>query len=192
MSYPYVILAPSYLSSAKAELCLSELRPTKVRTEALICINVFLDELLWLVLSSARAFNTERLKIGLLKALPTSLGKEALLEAEVELRAYWEKSGHAVLKAIEATPAPSSSEFPLQAAFEVSQFQSSCPPLAPWADTLQLLRHKCEAYSTLGELDEDPEVEARLQARMAQASPNVPPNISAVAPAALYLTAVIE
>jgi len=124
MSYPYVILAPSYLSSAKAELCLSELRPTKVRTEALICINVFLDELLWLVLSSARSFSTERLKIGLLKALPTTLGKEALLEAEVELRAHWEKSGHALLKAIEAAPVPSSSEFPLQTAFEVCRFDS--------------------------------------------------------------------
>lgn len=124
MSYPYVIIAPSYLSSAKAELCLSELRPTKVRTEALICINVFLDELLWLVLSSARSFSTERLKIGLLKALPTTLGKEALLEAEVELRAHWEKSGHALLKAIEAAPVPSSSEFPLQAAFEVCRFDS--------------------------------------------------------------------
>lgn len=131
MSYPYVTVAPSYLSSAKAELCLSELRPTKVRTEALICVNVFLDELLWLVLSSARSFNTERLKIGLLKALPTTLGKEALLEAEVELRAYWEKSGHAVLKAIEATPAPSSSEFPLQAAFEVCHPNPPALPLTP-------------------------------------------------------------
>jgi hypothetical protein len=125
MSYPYlslVIAAPSYLSSAKAELCLSELRPTKIRTEALICINVFLDELMWLVLSSARSFNTDGLKIGLLKALPTTLGKEALLEAEVELRAYWEKTGYAVLKAIEAAPVPSSSEFPLLAAFEVRRF----------------------------------------------------------------------
>ena len=124
MSYPYILLfaAPSYLSSPKAELCLSELRPTKIRTEALICINVFLDELLWLVLSSARSFNTERLRIGLLKALPTTLGKEALLEAEVELRAYWDKTGHTLLKAIEVTPAPSSSEFPLQAAFEVRRF----------------------------------------------------------------------
>src|SRR5258706_10778713 len=104
MSYPYVIIAPSYLSSAKAELCVSELRPTKVRTETLICINVFLDELLWLVLSSAPSFSTERLKIGLLKALPTTLGKEALLEAEVQLPAHWGKTGHALLKAIEAAP----------------------------------------------------------------------------------------
>jgi hypothetical protein len=192
--YPYHFLdiaAPSYLSSAKAELCLSELRPTNIRTEALICINVFLDELLWLVLSSSRSFNTERLKIGLLKALPTTLGKEALLEAEVELRVYWEKTGHAALKHIEAAPTLSSSEFPLQAAFEVGRFLPSSSPAAG-SRSLKLLRHKCELYSSLGELNEDPEVEARLQARMVQAAPGVSPNINAVAPAALYLTAVIE
>lgn len=85
-------------------------------------MNVFLDELLWLVLSSARSFSTDRLKTGLNKALPTALGKEALLEAEVELRAYWEKAGAALYKAIEATPVPPPSEFPLQAAFEVPTF----------------------------------------------------------------------
>jgi hypothetical protein len=120
MLAPPVSIAPSYLSQSKAEAVLSEVRPTKVRTEALICINVFLDELLWLVLSTARSFSTDRLKIGLLKVLPTTLGKDALLEAEVELKAYWEKTGHNVQKALESAPSTSPSEFPLQAAFEVS------------------------------------------------------------------------
>ncbi|KIM20650.1 hypothetical protein M408DRAFT_129207 [Serendipita vermifera MAFF 305830] len=164
--------APSYLSQSKAEAILSEVRPTKVKTDTLICVNVFLDELLWLVLSTARSFSTDRLKIGLLKTLPTTLGKEALLEAEVELRAYWEKTGPNALRALENSPSSSPTEFPLQAAFE-------------------LLRHKCEAYSTLGEMDEDADVEARMQARMLQATTN-PPNTNAVAPAALYLTAVLE
>ncbi|KAG8829110.1 hypothetical protein FRC17_007126 [Serendipita sp. 399] len=164
--------APSYLSQSKAETILSEVRPTKLRTETLICVNVFLDELLWLVLSTARSFSTDRLKIGLLKVLPTTLGKDALLEAELELKAYWEKTGLHILKALENAPTPSTTDFPLQAAFE-------------------LLRHKCEAYSTLGDLDEDADVEARLQGRMVQAASN-PPNSNAVAPAALYLTAVLE
>lgn len=111
--------APSYLSQSKAEAILSEVRPTKVKTDTLICVNVFLDELLWLVLSTARSFSTDRLKIGLLKTLPTSLGKDALLEAEVELKAYWEKTGINALRALENSPSPSPSEFPLQAAFEV-------------------------------------------------------------------------
>ena len=111
--------APSYLSQSKAEGVLSEVRPTKLRTETLICINVFLDELLWLVLSTARSFSTDRIKVSLIKVLPTQLGKDALLEAEVELKAYWEKTGLHVLKALESAPSPSTTEFPLQAAFEV-------------------------------------------------------------------------
>jgi len=48
--------------------------------------------------------------------LPTSLGKEALLEAEVELRAYWERT---------AAKGPLEDDvrtFSLQWAFEVRQF----------------------------------------------------------------------
>lgn len=167
------------------------MRPTKIRTETLICLNVFLDELLWLVLSTARSFSTERLKIGLVKVLPTTLGKEALLEAEVELKAYWEKTGIHVLRALQAGPSPSPSEFPLQAAFEVSIPAIGYPIHQGLPNVLQLLRHKCEAYSTLGDLDEDADVEARMQARMVQATTN-PPNTNAVPPAALYLTAVLE
>jgi hypothetical protein len=40
-------------------------------------------------------------------------------------------------------------------------------------------------------MDEDADVEARMQTRMMQAASN-PPNANAVAPAALYLTAVLE
>ena len=168
---------------------MSEVRPTNIKTDTLICVNVFLDELLWLVLSTARSFSTDRLKIGLLKTLSTSLGKDALLEAEVELKTYWEKTGINALRALENSPSPSPLEFPLQAAFEVSsvkitEVRHSCR-------SFQLLRHKCEAYSTLGEMDEDADVEARMQTRMMQAASN-PPNANAVAPAALYLTAVLE
>jgi hypothetical protein len=117
--------APSYLSQSKAEAILSEVRPTNIKTDTLICVNVFLDELLWLVLSTARSFSTDRLKIGLLKTLSTSLGKDALLEAEVELKTYWEKTGINALRALENSPSPSPIEFPLQAAFEVSPVKIS-------------------------------------------------------------------
>ena len=109
--------APTFLSARSADVILSEIRPTKLNSEAWRSINVLLDELLWLILSAARSFSTESIKSGLLKVLPTPLGKEALLEAEVELRAYWERT---------ATSTPSRSymenvlEFPLQPAYEVS------------------------------------------------------------------------
>ena len=59
-------------------------------------------------------------------------------------------------------------------------------------DRLQLLRLKCEAYTTMNDLDEDEESERRLADRMASAGGAVPPHKSLVAPAALYLTAILE
>jgi len=56
----------------------------------------------------------------------------------------------------------------------------------------QLLRLKCEAYSTLNETDEDPEAESRLQNRMSQGGGLSPPKPTLVAPASLYLTAILE
>lgn len=115
-SSPVWFAAPTFLSARSADVILSEIRPTKLNPEAWRSINVLLDEMLWLILSTARSFSTDTIKAGLLKVLPTTLGKEALLEAEVELRAYWERT---------ATSTPSHSyidnvhEFPLQPAYEV-------------------------------------------------------------------------
>ena len=76
------------------------------------------DELLLLILNAGRCISTEKLKAGLLKVLPTPLGKDALLEAEVELRAYRERTAPNA----PITPPPEAvnpKDFPLQAAFEV-------------------------------------------------------------------------
>jgi hypothetical protein len=81
-----------YISSHSADVILSEIRPIKLHVEALRSINVLLDEFLYSVLNAARSLSTDKLRAGLLKVLPTSLGKDALLEAEVELRAYWDRT----------------------------------------------------------------------------------------------------
>lgn len=56
----------------------------------------------------------------------------------------------------------------------------------------QLLRLKCEAYSTLNESDEDATAVARLQEKMTQLGGTTPPVPALVAPASLYLTAILE
>lgn len=104
------------MSARSADEILSAIRPTKIKAESLRSLNILLDELLWLILHSARSLATNRLKAGLLQILPSSLGKDAILEAEVELRGYKQR-----------TPGGNGDEygtkqadFPLQPTFEVS------------------------------------------------------------------------
>lgn len=106
----HISLGPNYISSHSADVILSDVRPIKLKLEALRSVNVLLDEFLYKILSTAGSLATDRLKNGLGKVLPTSLGKAAVLEAEVELKAYWERN----------TPhTPNKQEFDLQWSFEV-------------------------------------------------------------------------
>jgi len=157
---------PSYISSHSADVILSDIRPTKLKPDALRAINILLDEFLYKILSVSGSLATDKLRASLLGSLPTNLGKEALLEAEVELRAYWERTES------RAPLEDDSRTFHLQWAFE-------------------LLRLKCEAYSTLNEEDEDPNLEGRVSEKLSKAHPH-PLKVGLVDPAALYLTAILE
>jgi hypothetical protein len=95
---------------------LSDIRPIKLKVEALRSVNAFLDELLWTILSNSRSLATDRIKATLLKIIPTTLGKEALLEAEVELKAYWERTSS---RRNPNTATAEGEDFPLQWSFEV-------------------------------------------------------------------------
>jgi hypothetical protein len=180
---------PLYISSHSADVILSDIRPVKLDLDALGYLNTILDEILASVVLSANSLSTDKLKAGLLRVLPTPLGKEALLEAELELRAYWERT--------KALPSPASANghsnerFNVQWAVEVRRCQTLpvalrihriCPP--------QLMRLKCEAYSTLNDSDEDAQAERRLHDRMG--SPDLGCSPALVAPAALYMTAILE
>jgi hypothetical protein len=117
MNY-FTILAPSYISSQSANVILSDVRPFKLQSEALHAINVFLDEFLYSILDKSGSLSTDKLRASLLNLLPTSLGKEALLEAEVELRAYWDRTtgeGEPILDSED-----DSTTFHLEWVFEVS------------------------------------------------------------------------
>ncbi|PFH49260.1 hypothetical protein AMATHDRAFT_5074 [Amanita thiersii Skay4041] len=159
---------PSYVSSHSADVILSDIRPIRLNLEALLCINVLLDEFLYNILKNASSLSTDKLRTSLLGLLPTNLGKEALLEAEVELRAYYERMGAGAISPLD----DDSKLFNLQYAFE-------------------LLRLKCEAYSTLNDSDEDSAAETRLMDRM-RGIGAVPFKPTRIAPAALYLTAIVE
>jgi len=161
----------NYLSQRSADVILSEIRPTKLAPEAVRSINVFLDELLWSILSSARSFSTDRLKSALGKILPSSLGKDAVLEAEMELKSYLERT--ASTNGATKPYTENVQDFPLHAAFE-------------------LLRLKCEAYSTLNDSDEDTDAENRWQTKIIDQAGFPTHNTHYMASCALYVTAIIE
>ncbi|KAI0030527.1 hypothetical protein K488DRAFT_16885, partial [Vararia minispora EC-137] len=157
-----------YISSHSADVILSDIRPVKLELDALGSLNTILDEILAKVILSAHSLSTDKLKSGLLRVLPTPLGKEALLEAELELRAYWERT---------KASSPVSANGHSDNRFNVQ-----------WA--VELVRLKCEAYSTLNDSDEDSQAERRLNDRLG--SPELGCSPTLVAPAALYMTAILE
>lgn len=117
MAVVIIAIGPSFISSHSADVILSEVRPIKLKIEALRSINVLLDEFLYNILSTACSLSTDKLRASLLSLLPTTLGKEALLEAEVELRAYWGRIGPQ--DAIVASPEDSAKTFHLQWVYKV-------------------------------------------------------------------------
>jgi hypothetical protein len=179
--------APTFISSRSADVILSDIRPTKLTPDALNSVNSLLDELLYTILNAARAFNPSRLRTAMHKVLPTALGKEAILEAEMELRAYYQRTGT-------AAGSGSSGEdgaFNVQWACEVRVVVNVSHLPDPQLCCMQLLRLKCEAYSTLSDTDENSDSEIRLKERM-DADGVPPPKQEVLAPASLYLTAIIE
>ncbi|KAF8272472.1 hypothetical protein EI94DRAFT_1783555 [Lactarius quietus] len=159
-----------YISAHSAEVILSDFRPLKLQSDALQFLNLLLDDILANILTSARSILTDRLKSGLLKTLPTTTGKDALLEAEMELHAYWQRP-NAIKPSAAQTPS--------------SEHSFSVPLM------IELMRLKCEAYSTLNDSDEDAQAENKIQERL-QSQGVEPPKSIVVAPAALYLTAILE
>lgn len=159
-----------YISPHSAEAILSDFRPLKLQTDALTFLNLFLDDILANIIASARSLLTDRLKTGLLKSVPTTIGKDALLEAEMELRAYWQRPN---------AVKPSASQV------SASEHNFFLPSM------IELMRLKCEAYSTLNDLDEDAQAENGIQERLRSQGID-PPKSIIVAPAALYLTAILE
>ncbi|KIL70383.1 hypothetical protein M378DRAFT_7248 [Amanita muscaria Koide BX008] len=165
----FAFTGPSYLCSESAEVILSEVRKTRLRLDVLKALNTLLDEFLFNIIKNASSLSTDKLRASLLGVLPTSLGKEALLEAEVELRAYYEQMGTDAVSPFD----DDSKAFNLHHAFE-------------------LLRLKCAAYSTLNDSDEDPKAEARVMEKMRDGAGVLPFSSARIAPASMYLTAIVE
>ncbi|CAG8823633.1 9213_t:CDS:1, partial [Dentiscutata erythropus] len=142
---------------------IADVAPYRISSEALFAINTFLDEFLYCLIDSARSLDLVRIKLAIGQVLPTSLGKNAVQEAELELKTYWESgnSDHTQERTIEINP------FPLQKVFE--QF-----------------RIKCQYFSTLGERASDDRGRNLVPDLYGAEGIHIAPSL------AIYLTAVLE
>ncbi|KAL7316281.1 hypothetical protein PS15m_005398 [Mucor circinelloides] len=75
-----------YVCQRAAQAIIAEIGPLRVSSDALQAINVFLDEFLAILVITAASLDLVLLKAAVVQLLPYSLGKNALVEAEIELK----------------------------------------------------------------------------------------------------------
>ncbi|CAG8597929.1 4093_t:CDS:2 [Ambispora leptoticha] len=152
-----------YISQRAANSIIAGVAPYRISSEALQAINNFLDEFLYYLIDAAHSLDLVRIKTAISTVLPTSVGKNAVSEAELELKTYVESgnSDNTKERTIEITP------FPLQKVFE--QF-----------------RIKCQYYSTLGDREGDDTENAVPDLCPSSDGIHIAPSL------AIYLTAVLE
>ncbi|KAK0545791.1 hypothetical protein OC846_005261 [Tilletia horrida] len=166
--------APTFISARAANSLLSENRPTRIQSEALHFLNRLLDELLLLILHSARSLATNRIKTdGVLRVLNNNLlAKNAVLEAELELRTYLDG------KRAEGAKVP----LGLQATSRLDGTDSF-----PVASAYNLLRNRCEVYSTLNDHEDDTAAgDQHIMSAEGRPVATLTPGV------AIYVTAVLE
>ncbi|CAG8526783.1 3951_t:CDS:2, partial [Acaulospora morrowiae] len=152
-----------YISQRAANSIIVDVAPYRISSEALLAINIFLDEFLYFLVDSARSLDLVRIKQAISQVLPTNLGKNAVQEAELELKTYVESGNYdnTQERTIEINP------FPLQKVFE--QF-----------------RVKCRFFSTLGEHGFDGRDPNSIPDLYGADGIHIAPSL------AIYLTAVLE
>ncbi|KAI8374453.1 uncharacterized protein BYT42DRAFT_405053 [Radiomyces spectabilis] len=151
-----------YICQRAANAIIAELGPYRVSTDALQTINQFLDEFLVLLLTSSLSLDLSCIKATTLTLLSSTLGKNAIVEAELEVKTYTETESvdydtYEKMRALGTT-----SEFPLQ-------------------EALPLLRMKCFEFCTLADKDDQ-----RLAATRSSNSIVILPIV------AIYITTILE
>ena len=119
-----------YVCHRAANAIITEVDPLRVSTDALQVINQFLDEFITLLLSSSQSLDLSRIKTTVLTFLPSALGKNAIVEAELQVKSYSESAEAIDYEAYEKTR-----ELDLEALSKVSD----------------RLREECVNYCTLAE-----------------------------------------
>ncbi|KAI9250508.1 hypothetical protein BDA99DRAFT_522687 [Phascolomyces articulosus] len=93
-----------YVCHRAANAIITEVDPLRVSTDALQVINQFLDEFVHLLLSSSQSLDLSRIKTTVLSLLLSSaVGKNAIVEAELQVKSYSESTDTIDYEAYERT-----------------------------------------------------------------------------------------
>ncbi|KAL0092242.1 hypothetical protein J3Q64DRAFT_1672159 [Phycomyces blakesleeanus] len=154
-----------YICQRAANAIISEIGPYRVSTDALQAINLFLDEFLVLLLTSSASLDLSRIKSVVFTLLPSTLGKNAIVEAELEVKTFTE------------------TETIDYEAYERMRLLGQSEPF-PTQTVLPCLRDKCFEFCTLAD-KEDQQQWMALKAK--------PPSDIIISPmVAIYVTTVLE
>ncbi|RUS12773.1 hypothetical protein BC937DRAFT_87065, partial [Endogone sp. FLAS-F59071] len=156
-----------YISQRAANAIISEVGPYRISTDALQSINTFLDEFLLQLVNTALSLDLSRIKTSVNQLLPSNLGKNAIVEAELEVKTFTE-SGERVDYSV----------------YERMRRLGTGQDAFPADRVLPQFREKCMFYCTLAD-KEAPGVNRQVpedQDRDVIISPIV----------AIYVTAVVE
>ncbi|KAJ9479974.1 hypothetical protein PHBOTO_003735 [Pseudozyma hubeiensis] len=165
---------PALVSARSANTLISENRPTRIQAETLLVLNGLLDELLLTILTSAKSLATDRIKSdGMLRVFGNNLlAKDAVLEAELELRSYVDgkraEGAKVPLGLMSTSRLDGTDGFPVQGAYKA-------------------LRSRCQYYSTLSDSkDENAAKDQNIMSSDGRPVATVTPG------AAIYVSALLE
>jgi histone H3/H4 len=158
-----------YICQRAANAIISEIGPFRVSTDALQAINQFLDEFIVLLLTCSLSLDLSPIKAVVVSLLPSSLGKNAIVEAELEVKTFTETEAiDYELYERMRNLGTDNERFPLDIA-------------------VPLLREKCFEYCTLADKDDQLHLQRSIQKR---GEKNAKVVISPVV--AIYVTTVME
>ncbi|KAG0259587.1 hypothetical protein DFQ27_003977 [Actinomortierella ambigua] len=122
-----------YIASKFANAILADYSSYIISPDGLQALNAFLDELLFILIDAAKSTDMHRIKSAIYQTFPQSLGKNAIVEAELEAKSYLEMGGKDIPK---DDPMTRHTLYDLDS--EVEQ-------------VFEQFRAKCQYYSKLGE-----------------------------------------
>lgn len=165
----FFFLDEHYICQRAANAIISEIGPFRVSTDALQAINQFLDEFIVLLLTCSLSLDLSNIKSVVFGLLPSTLGKNAIVEAELEVKTFTETESIDYELYEKMRNLGEDSEFPLN-------------------EAVSLLREKCFEYCTLADKDDQLYLQKSIRNKRIEEDMKV-----AISPiVAIYVTTVME